>query len=542
MPRLLSSLVLGLSAVAGTLAQCVIPTEPLGDTILERFSIYVQNPAIPVIHNRVMNFLANGEDEHLVLRPSGVVTGDSLWLEDGLLRYNLVRGVIDLEYEPSDDTTKLFMTARLYHPSAYFRPVYGCNPETDELQIELELVYRDIDPPLYGGQIGIREVLGFGIHEFRYSPPNNPLLNAGFMPMKMVIFRGGESPSTTLPPPTSTPTTTTPTSIPTPVELDEYDFVGCWAEPADGRALPITHRDDDMTNEDCSALCGGSEYIGTQWAIECFCGDILAGGNLVGASECDYTCGGDAGQTCGGARRLSLYRLKEAGGTSTTFSTRTRTTTTPPPGPTVTPSNPPTLGDFDYVSCWAEPPAGRALSAIDTASGTMTNEICAAFCADYAYFGTQWGQECFCGNEPATGSAAAPPGDCNFACAGDATQTCGGSRRLSLYHNEDWTGPPTPPPFGDWEWYGCVTDTVAIRTLNDSPRWKGPVMDLEFCANHCANFEFFGVEYGDECYCGNSLAPGASIVEVTECSMPCPGDASQKCGNGDRLSVYRKVD
>ena len=103
MPRLLSSLVLGLSAVAGTLAQCVIPTEPLGDTILERFSIYVQNPAIPVIHNRVMNFLANGEDEHLVLRPSGVVTGDSLWLEDGLLRYNLVRGVIDLEvsFHPS---------------------------------------------------------------------------------------------------------------------------------------------------------------------------------------------------------------------------------------------------------------------------------------------------------------------------------------------------------------------------------------------------------------------------------------------------------
>lgn len=97
MHRPLTSLVLGLGAAAGALAQCVIPTEPLGDTILERFSIFVQNPAIPVIHNRIMNFLANGEDEHLVLRPNGVVTGDSLWLEDGLLKYNLVRGVIDLE-------------------------------------------------------------------------------------------------------------------------------------------------------------------------------------------------------------------------------------------------------------------------------------------------------------------------------------------------------------------------------------------------------------------------------------------------------------
>lgn len=365
------------------------------------------------------------------------------------------------------------------------------------------------------------------------------VLNANFLPMKMVIFRNGESPSATFTPPTTT--IPGPTSTATPPSLDEYDFVGCYAEPADGRALPITHRDDDMTNEACSAACLGTEYIGTQWSIECFCGDELAGGSIVGASECNFACGGDEGQTCGGARRLSLYRLKAAGGTSTTFTTRTRTTTPPPTGPTTTPTNPPTLGDFEYVSCWAEPPAGRALSARDTAAGTMTNEVCAAYCSEFAYFGTQWGRECFCGNEPATGSAAAPAGDCNFACAGDAAQTCGGSRRLSLYHNAEWAGPADPEDFGDWEWYGCVTDSVAARTLTGSPRYKGALNDLEYCAEYCEDFDFFGTEYGDECYCGDVLATGATVTPVTDCSMSCPGDGTQKCGAGDRLSVYRKA-
>ena len=66
------------------------------------------------------------------------------------------------------------MTSRDYHPQAIFQPVYACDPDTDELQIQLELVSRQTDPPVLGGQIGIREVQGVGMHEFRYTPPDNP--------------------------------------------------------------------------------------------------------------------------------------------------------------------------------------------------------------------------------------------------------------------------------------------------------------------------------------------------------------------------------
>lgn len=64
------------------------------------------------------------------------------------------------------------MTAREYHPAAIFKAVYACNPDTDDLQIQLELVSRQTEPPVLGGQLGIRDAVG--TLEFRYSPPGNP--------------------------------------------------------------------------------------------------------------------------------------------------------------------------------------------------------------------------------------------------------------------------------------------------------------------------------------------------------------------------------
>jgi hypothetical protein len=169
-PRTSSLLLALLGAVASTSA-CEIPTDPPSNTITDKFSIFVQNPAAPVIHNRVMTFRQNGDDQHLNLNPAGVPTLDTLSLVNGLLYYQTIHGVIDLEYEPIDDTTKLFMTSRSYHPTAVFEVVYGCDPDTDELQTQIQLVSRLSDPVVAGGQIGVRRVVGD--YEFRYSPPGN---------------------------------------------------------------------------------------------------------------------------------------------------------------------------------------------------------------------------------------------------------------------------------------------------------------------------------------------------------------------------------
>ncbi len=66
----------------------------------------------------------------------------------------------------------------------------------------------------------------------------------------------------------------------------------------------------------------------------------------------------------------------------------------------------------------------------------MTIDVCAAYCITslgYTFFGVEYGGECYCGNEFATGSVAAPAGDCNMSCPGDATKMCGAGNRLSVY-------------------------------------------------------------------------------------------------------------
>ena len=73
----------------------------------------------------------------------------------------------------------MFLTDR-FSATAVFQPVYACNPDTDALQIQLQLVARlanPNDPPgegqteQDGGQIGVRNA--GGSYEFRYSPANN---------------------------------------------------------------------------------------------------------------------------------------------------------------------------------------------------------------------------------------------------------------------------------------------------------------------------------------------------------------------------------
>ena len=97
MPHPLSTLLLALlGAVASTFA-CTIPDVPLTNNITEGFSIFVPNPSLPIIHNRVMRFRPNGLDYHLVLSPAGDPTYDLIYLENGLLTYQGRHAVIDLE-------------------------------------------------------------------------------------------------------------------------------------------------------------------------------------------------------------------------------------------------------------------------------------------------------------------------------------------------------------------------------------------------------------------------------------------------------------
>lgn len=90
-----------------------------------------------------------------------------------------------------------------------------------------------------------------------------------------------------------------------------YRVLGCYAEPAGGRALAQLYDAADMTVEKCMAAAGaaGARYAGIEYGRECWYANALSGGNLL--SETDncvtMTCGGNPNQYCGSGGHLILY-------------------------------------------------------------------------------------------------------------------------------------------------------------------------------------------------------------------------------------------
>lgn len=167
----------------------------------------------------------------------------------------------------------------------------------------------------------------------------------------------------------------------------------------------------------------------------------------------------------------------------------------------------------------------------------MTPALCASECALFPFFGLEWSEECWCGTTLTTGSLPAAESNCNYACTGSATTECGGSGYLSLYNNTGFSGPAQPAVVGTYDFYGCYVDGGArtLGTLSTS----SDTMTLETCASFCTGYEFFGAEWGVECWCGDAIAATGTEAAVEDCSMLCAGDDSELCGNGDRLSVYQ---
>ena len=45
-----------------------------------------------------------------------------------------------------------------------------------------------------------------------------------------------------------------------------------------------------------------------------------------------------------------------------------------------------------------------------------------------------------------------------------------------------------------------------------------------------------------QCFCGNYFNTGSVPAANHECDFKCPGNADEKCGGGNRLTVYESVE
>ncbi|KAI9438941.1 copper radical oxidase [Lactarius indigo] len=87
----------------------------------------------------------------------------------------------------------------------------------------------------------------------------------------------------------------------------------------------------------------------------------------------------------------------------------------------------------------------------------------------------------------------------------------------------------------------CIRDNVdGGRALTSGGYVDATGMTVESCVNFCdgQNFIYAGIEYAQECYCGNIISHGSASVASSDCSFACTGDASEKCGAGNRLNLY----
>ena len=209
--------------------------------------------------------------------------------------------------------------------------------------------------------------------------------------------------------------------------------------------------------------------------------------------------------------------------------------TTPAPVDPVETPMPTTLAPVDplgYLGCFVDSEGDRTLTGkFVKGVQVLTTEYCADFCSGYDYFGTEYGQECFCGLETDTFNVTSTA--CTKTCKGDDDQICGGNNAISIYEG---TGEFPPVPEG---YLGCYKD------MQDDRIFGGEVTDfdltLEKCEEHCDGNMFYGVQYGRECWCGPVGANYAKHGNSTACIKPCMGNGAQTCGGGNAMDVYEYV-
>jgi len=106
------------------------------------------------------------------------------------------------------------------------------------------------------------------------------------------------------------------------------------------------------------------------------------------------------------------------------------------------------------------------------------------------------------------------------------------------------------------EYMGCYADRAdAVHRALPLLQELSPAMRVPACLGQCAalGFEWAGLEYHSECYCGNQEPPYEKLKEE-QCDSACAGDAAgesvssgskdpkRRCGGALSLSVWRQRD
>ncbi|KAJ7325873.1 copper radical oxidase [Mycena albidolilacea] len=205
---------------------------------------------------------------------------------------------------------------------------------------------------------------------------------------------------------------------------------------------------------------------------------------------------------------------------------------------------------WTYAGCFVGNAHGRIVASQQPDNAQLTIESCVKTCSaqNFTVAAAEFSTQCFCGNQLIAGATAAPESDCNMGCGGNAVEACGAGNRMSVYSTtKNVTILPVAVPQnssipGSWSYQGCLIEAVGSRAIpwqNIYPTNNSAIT----CLSQCAAFGYTvgGMEYGEECYCGDLSdvkAAGVEFAPESDCNLPCPGDPIHLCGAGNRIQYY----
>jgi hypothetical protein len=319
-----------------------------------------------------------------------------------------------------------------------------------------------------------------------------------------------------------------------------WQYAGCFAD--DDWNPTFTPRtafiDGAMTTERCTSACAAAGMpfaaIELRGGFRCTCapaGALNMGASLFNVSQCSQPCPGNAKQICGDTYRMATYYTSD-------------TTLTE-------------AADAYDKGCYSSPgPTTGLLGASDYNfnSNTMTNDVCAKACLarNSTWFGTYYGNTCYCGKTYDLGTGSFIPRDqCTRKCFGNSSEVCGDLYKLSVFnltnaqieldtynHPAGFAGKSTGVFCLYTDSAGCYAEGNGVMALAGNA-WSLNTMTVSQCLNGCSElgYKFAGLKSGNQCNCGSTFNGGIKLP-YSQCQTMCPGNTTQTCGGDNRIELF----
>ncbi|KAM6377345.1 sialate:O-sulfotransferase 2 [Pluvialis apricaria] len=193
-----------------------------------------------------------------------------------------------------------------------------------------------------------------------------------------------------------------------------------------------------------------------------------------------------------------------------------------------------------YIGCYVDNTRRRTLRGVSFFDyKKMTVFRCQDNCAErgYLYAGLEFGAECYCGHKIQASNAS--ESECNMACKGERSNTCGGVNRLSIYRLE--LAQESARRYGSAIFRGCFRrpDNISIALPISQLMLN---MSVDKCVDFCTEKEYpLSALAGTACRCGfpTTLFTLHEREDEQLCAQKCAGEEFESCGTAEYLLVYQ---